>query len=304
MQEETFEDRHGVAVLLRRWDVASPRACVVLAHGASEHSGRYGRFATALNAAGMSAYALDQRGHGGTSSATGRGRMGPGGGEALLDDLDDVIEQARRDHPDAPVALFGHSLGAVIALAHAVRRGPRLTALVLSGFPASLAATEAFRAGFQSAVDGGLADQPMDALSAFNAAFEPARTPFDWLSRDATEVDAYLADPDCGDGLPLTYGFFAELYAAVAPALRPDALPALACPVQLVTGGQDPAAANADNARELAIALRAAGVVVDEQEYADARHELLNELNRDEVTADVIDWLLRVLPTERVEEPA
>jgi alpha-beta hydrolase superfamily lysophospholipase len=190
-----------------------------------------------------------------------------------------------------------------IALAYAVRRGQHLNALVLSGFPASLAATEAFRDGFQSAVDGGLGDQPMDALSAFNAAFEPARTPFDWLSRDEAEVDAYLADPDCGDGLPLTYAFLAELYAAVAPALQPDALGAINCPVQLVTGGQDPAAANGDNARELATALRAAGVEVQEREYADARHELLNELNRDEVTADVVSWL-RSAVSDRVEERA
>src|SRR5262245_66194847 len=90
MEERTFVDAHGVEVFSRWWTVDAPRGVVLIAHGASEHSGRYERFARALNAAGFDAIAIDHRGHGRTAPATGRGIMGAGGGSAVLDDLHEL----------------------------------------------------------------------------------------------------------------------------------------------------------------------------------------------------------------------
>ena len=73
MDEQTMVDSHGVEVFSRSWPVDAPAGLVVIAHGASEHSGRYDRFATALNAAGFAAVAIDHRGHGRTGKATARG---------------------------------------------------------------------------------------------------------------------------------------------------------------------------------------------------------------------------------------
>ena len=93
----------------------------------------------------------------------------------------------------------------------------------------------------------------------------------------------------CGDDNPLTYGYLIDLFDVVAPAR--DHLASISCPVLVIAGDQDPAAAMGAHATALAAALEAAGVHVDLTLYKGARHELLNETNRDEVTADIIDWI-------------
>ena len=141
--------------------------------------------------------------------------------------------------------------------------------------------------------DGGMADEVMDALSPFNEPFEPARTPYDWLSRDPAEVDAYIADPDCGDQLPLTYGFLAEIMELGARSTTPEGLGTIpaALPVLLVTGDQDPVSNDAANVRVLEQALRDRGLDVTAHYYEGARHEVLNETNRTEVQTDIVRWL-------------
>lgn len=132
-------------------------------------------------------------------------------------------------------------------------------------------------------------DVAADLLRDNNAPFEPARTPFDWLSRDPAEVDRYVADPMCGDGNPLTYGYLIDLFEVVAAAA--EALAAISCPVLVIAGDRDAAGAMGAHPTALAAALDGAGVEARLRLYADARHEILNETNRDEVTADVITWL-------------
>ena len=289
MQERTFVDAHGVEVFSRWWMIDAPRAVVLIAHGASEHSGRYDRFARDLNAAGYAAVAIDHRGQGRTSVATGVGVLGEGGGPSVVTDLVELGAAAVAEAGGAPLVLFGHSLGSLIALAYLVDHSQGLAAAVLCGFPVDPAGAAVMAELLQGAVDAGMGDAPMDALSANNEPFEPARTPFDWLSRDAAEVDAYLADPYCGDQHPLTYGYFAGIAGVVAPATA--AIDRIACPVDVIAGDRDPAAGMGAHPRALADLLTAAGVDTTLRLYADSRHELLNETNRDEVTADLVAWL-------------
>jgi alpha-beta hydrolase superfamily lysophospholipase len=281
-----MKDAHGVDVLTRTWTVDDPKGIVLVAHGASEHSGRYDRFAQALNAAGFTVAALDHRGHGATGKATGPGQMGPGGGPAVIDDLHELRAATGSG---APVFLFGHSMGSLIGLAYLTSHSDGLAGGILCGFPADLETAAELGAGLKSLADGGMRDEPFDALSAYNEPFEPARTPYDWLSRDADEVDRYVADPFCGDDNPLTYGYVADLFDIVAPATT--TLGAIACPVLVIAGDQDPSGTNGESPTKLAAALTAAGVPVDLTIYEGARHELLNETNRDDVTADVVAWL-------------
>jgi alpha-beta hydrolase superfamily lysophospholipase len=216
--------------------------------------------------------------------------MGPGGAGAVVDDLHELRATAvSSSKSGAPVFLFGHSMGALIALSYLTRNSDGLAGSVLCGFPAGIDDAASLGPILESFAGDKRDEHAHDALSGFNAPFEPARTPYDWLSRDAAEVDRYIADPMCGDGNPLTYGYLIDLFGMVGAAR--DQLTAITCPVFVIAGNQDPAAAMGAHATTLADALKAAGVTVDVALYDEARHELLNETNRDQVTADIIDWL-------------
>ena len=128
-------------------------------------------------------------------------------------------------------------------------------------------------------------------LEAFNAGFEP-RTGYEWLSRDEAEVDAYVADPLCGFELP--DATVPALFGAAATLADPAALARIRSdlPLLVVSGTADPLAGGGDLVQVLAQRYRDAGVAdVTVRLYDDARHEVFNETNRDEVTRDVIAWL-------------
>jgi alpha-beta hydrolase superfamily lysophospholipase len=287
VDERFFVDAYGVEVFSRSWMVDDTRGLVLVSHGASEHSGRYDRFARALNAAGFAVVAPDHRGHGRTAAATGRGIMGAGAGEAVVADLHELRAAAESaiGRP-VPVHLFAHSMGALIGLVYLTRHAAGLASSVLCGFPADIDAVAAL-APLLAAMSGSR-DEPMaDLLGNNNTGFE-GRTRYDWLSRDPVEVDRYVADPMCGDDNPLTYGYLIDLFDIVVPAR--EQLAAITCPVWVIAGDRDPAAAQGAHATRLAEALGAAGVITECRLYAGARHELLNETNRDDVTADLVRW--------------
>jgi len=293
METQSFVDAHGVEVFSNWWPIESPTAIVVISHGASEHSGRYDRFAQALNNAGYAVVAIDHRGHGLTAAGADRAIMGAGGGQAVVDDLHELIDNARSSiGSELPVYLFGHSLGSLMAFAYLTQHSQGLAGAILCGFAADLdgvADLGALLAGFDTPE---LRDESAAAiLAANNSPFEPARTPYDWLSRDEAAVDLYAADPLCGDAHPLTFGYLIDVFDLVAPLV--DRTADITCPVMVIAGGQDPAAGMGEFARIAAAALGRAGVTADLTIYENARHELLNELNRDEVTADILGWLRR-----------
>jgi alpha-beta hydrolase superfamily lysophospholipase len=293
MDEAGFRDADGIEVGYRRWAPPDPSGIVLVLHGASEHGGRYARLAAALVGDGWAVYAIDHRGHGRTAASTGRGIIGPRGIDGVLDDVEQLRRIAEEEHHGLPVVLFGHSMGSVIALGYVVRSGAGLAGCALSGSPGIAEGLAELAAAVRQAVDGGMAEQTVDMLSPFNQAFEPARTPYDWLSRDPAEVDAYIADPDCGDDLRLTYGFVAEIMIVGVEATAPEGLAAIpdGLPFLLVTGERDPVSGDAAQVRVLEERLRDRGHDVTARYYPDARHEVLNETNRDEVQGDIAAWL-------------
>ncbi len=285
----------GTRVRYRRWlPQDAVRATVQLVHGACEHSGRYERLGTALAARGYAVYAMDLRGHGHTAEATGIGRFGAPGFDAVLDDVLALHLIAHDEQPAVPRLLLGLSTGSVVALASAERDGEGLAGLVLSG-PIGVAPQLAGRlAPLEAAVAGGLGDQALDALGGFNQSFEPARTPFDWLSRDETEVDRYILDPLAGDEVPLTYAFASGLFGAAVTGPEADALAQLpdGLPVLLLSGSRDPVGgSNGSQLAALASRLTERGLSVEQRVYPGARHAVFHETDRDDVTADLLSWV-------------
>ena len=226
---------------------------------------------------------MDLRGHGRTAESTGIGRFGGGSGvDTVLDDVHALHLVIDDEHPGVPRVLLGHSMGSIIALASAERNGADLAGLVLSG-PIGVAPQLAdMVTALEEAVAAGAADNALDALGAFNEPFEPARTRYDWLSRDPAEVDAYVADPLSGDEMPLTVAYAAGVFglpvrAATAEAVAelPDGLPVLLLSGQLDPVGGDVRPGDRAGGSPSAASGGAARLP--------ARHEVFNETNRDEV---------------------
>ncbi len=297
---QTFQSVGGVRVTYRRWlPDGDVRATVQVVHGASEHSGRYHRLAGALTARGLAVCAMDLRGHGRTAEGTGVGQLGDPGFDGVLDDVRALQLIADGAHPGVPRVLLGHSMGSIIALASAERDGADLAGLVLSGPLGVNPALADTVTQLEAALAAGLADSPLD-LGTFNESFEPARTRYDWLSRDDAEVDAYIADPLSGDEMPLTYTDAAEVFGASVRASSPEGVAELpdGLPVLLLSGSRDPVGGvDAGQVTALAGLLRERGLPVEQHVYPDARHEVFNETNRDQVVADLLDWLEQRLAT-------
>ncbi len=280
LQRSTFASpTDALELAVYAWDVPDPRGMVQVAHGLAEHSGRYDRFARALNEAGYGVRAVDHRGHGDSIAAT-PGDFGPGGFEALIADLAAYgASLCDSLSGDLPLFLFAHSMGSFAAQSVILTHSAQYAGVVLSGStPLDLLA-----AGLAAA------EGPV-GLEAFNAGFE-RRTGYEWLSRDEAEVDRYVADPLCGfdlpdETVPALFGAAGTLAdPAALAAIRPD------LPLLIASGSDDPLAGGGQLVEVLGRRYRDAGLAdVTVKVYAGARHEILNEVNRDEVTADVVAW--------------
>ena len=282
----TYPAKDGAEIVGYRWDPAGrPRGAVQLTHGMGEHVQRYDALARALTGRGLVVYGQDHRGHGATArSEEELGQLGPDGWTQLVDDVDLLVSLIRDEQPGLPLVLLGHSMGSFAVQQYLLKHGDRVDAVVLTGTTAL--------DQLEPALD---LDKPID-LAVFNAAFAPARTEFDWLSRDEAIVDAYIADPRCGFGIDTDAAkdMFAGARRMADPGQAAAVRPGL--PLYIAAGESDPVNANLALLNVLIDRYRAAGLTdVTVRTYPGARHEILNETNRDEVVASIIDWIDQVL---------
>jgi alpha-beta hydrolase superfamily lysophospholipase len=283
------------------WRPAGPvRGILVLVHGMSEHKERYAAFAQACAADGLAVYAYDHRGHGASVDAvTPLGHYGDLNGWArVVGDLEHVVAHARAAHPGAKVFVLGHSMGSFIVRAFLIRQGASVAGAIISatGFRlgqanrvlAGIARLEAFRHGPRAA------SKLMGKLvfGSFNLQFIPARTSFDWLSRDAAQVDAYIADPLCG--FDCSGQLWSDLLSGVFALERAEADPLQLSrvPLLVVAGSRDAVSMGGLGSKQLCERYRAAGGTdLTDQRYPGGRHELMNETNRGEVWRDLREWI-------------
>ncbi len=287
------------SILIDTWTPAQdPQGVVQILHGMSEHAARYERFAEDCVEKGFVVVAHNHRGHGETCPAEDLGHFADDQGwQKVLDDVSRVNTTARQQHAGLPLILYGHSMGSYIAQAFVIQNPNAVDALVLSGSTAAprlqlylgrLAASfEAWRHGkqFRSPTLN------QQAFGAFNKRFAPSRTDFDWLSRDEAEVDLYVADPLCGaiSSAQLWHDLLGGLITiGKKKSLRkvPATLPVL------ITGGSEDPVGGRHGMQKLAALWAATGHnAVTLQIFEDGRHEMLNETNREEFTAFVLQWM-------------
>lgn len=280
--EFTYVDAHGVEISALEWPAAEPIGIVQIAHGIGEYARRYDDFARHLVSIGFAVFADDHRGHGETGRRQHEGdlarlgKLGTGGLQATEAAIIQLTGIARERYPDLPVVMFAHSWGSLMAQ-RILNAQPRLwDALVLSG--------SAFRTPrFMESGD-------------LNAKWAgPDANGFEWLSRDPASVARFIEDPLCFEADILKLFGVADglrLFGKPGPGIPAE------LPILIVAGGADPLS-RGDGLQRLAAAYRARGVRdVALKIYPDARHEILNETNRDEVIADVSTWMLERVGSE------
>ncbi|HZD94972.1 MAG TPA: alpha/beta fold hydrolase, partial [Candidatus Sulfotelmatobacter sp.] len=175
--EFSFTSSDGLRIACARWDSHGPaRGVIQIAHGMGEHIGRYAETIGFLVSAGLTVYGNDHRGHGRTAPDNAHlGDFGESGFDLLVKDMVCLSRTAKDENPNLPFILFGHGMGSFAAQQYVLDHSREIDGLILSG---------------SGALDGlaRLATLAVKGSNVFNANFEPARTPFDWLSRDTAVV--------------------------------------------------------------------------------------------------------------------
>jgi len=272
-----------------------------------EHISRYDRFARAAAAEGLLVVGMDFIGHGDSAEdPDDLGHTGvrlSGGRNPLVEDVHTLRQHTQEQWPGVPYVIFGHSMGSFVVRSYLARHGRGLDGAIICG-TGTLDPVMGGVAGILLALIGvGRAPRHRSSLfaaaslGAYNKPFEKhgARTGFDWLSRDPEQVDAYVDDPRCGGIFTLAADrvLMDVIGQANSPATYRDTPHSL--PLLLLSGGADPVGAMGTGAAAVAERYRRAGATdVTLRLYPQARHELLNELNRDEVTQDIFGWLRRI----------
>src|SRR3954469_2301641 len=283
-QRFQFESTDGFPIACVKWvRPQNIRGVIQIAHGLGEHMGRYAQLAEILLEDEFAVYGNDHRGHGLTAKPSGSvGEFGPGGFDQLIEDMVSLRVIAKDEHRGKPYILLGHSLGSFAAQQFVLDHGHSIDGLALSG-----SGTLDGLARIAQSVPAG--EDPMKLM---NAAFEPARTPFDWLSRDNAKVDAFMNDPLC------------------FPSLKPesmqsllDAFPRLVnpreirkvqddLPVYIFSGSDDPVGQRLEGVRVLIDRYRSAGFTsVAHDFYTGGRHEMLHETNRRDAITNLLVWM-------------
>ena len=289
---------HGAGMIhAYRWEPeGQPRGVVQIIHGIAEYVPRYAGFAAFLNAHGLLVTGEDHMGHG-KSHGTEPCHFS-GGWCAAVDDSMELLRRTQRDYPGVPYFVLGHSMGSFAVRLYLIDFPGTVDGCLLSGTgqePALLVEVGRLLSAFYARHKGPrYVSRLLTALSlgGYNLHFRPNRTTVDWISRDTAVVDAYAADPMCR--FVPTVGMFHDMMEALQYIARPENLRKMdpSTPVYLFSGDRDPVGSNGRGVQKVYGFFQKAGTRdLRMKLYPGGRHEMLNEINRDEVYADVLAWL-------------
>jgi alpha-beta hydrolase superfamily lysophospholipase len=276
--ERSFKDDFGVEIMFYEWPVANPKAIIQIAHGLGEHARRYDHMAAVLNRAAFSVYADDHRGHGQTGvkqlenkQIKKLGNLGPGGMDATYKQVGDFSKLIKAENPGKKLILLGHSWGSFIAQKVINKASDFYDAVVLSGSALTMP-------GYLATGD-------------FNKVWKklPGSTGYEWLSRDVDIQKKFVADPlTFLAAVMQVFGLSnsLKLFGTPSKQVRSD------LPILVQVGQADPIGGEYSNKALVKAYRKNAGTNdIELFVYHDARHEIYNELNKDEIIQDLIDWI-------------
>ena len=280
----------GKEIFIRLWDqVEQPKAVVQICHGLGEHSARYEEFARFLNANGYIAFADDHRAHGYTDNGS-----GDCAGEPAVDTVKDLLffnNWLRQQYPELPLIFFGHSYGSTLAHRF-IQRPNHCCACVMTGvnmMPHGLLKVMEGMMGLIKAVAGDkLISMTSDSM---NKRFPDRDVPHAWLTRDPEVRRAYEADPFCGT--PTSVRFSHSMTKMMRQATDPENLKQVPAgmPIGMFCGQEDSAGGFGDGPKAALALYEKYGKNVTLKLYPGARHEVLNEINREEVYGDILKFM-------------
>ena len=301
-KEYSYESHSGLCDIYAQSaapiDYGSIKGVVQISHGMAEYSNRYARFALELCKHGYAVFISDHIGHG--SSVKSNDMLGffgeTDGEEHFVEDLKALTDIIKSEYPDLPFYMLGHGMGSLIARKYTAKYGYLLDGVIYSGTSGENTAV-----GFGIQIANTLIKQngPMHrselldvmAFGAYNRKTEK-RTECDWVSRDEAEVDKFIADDYCGYKYTVT-GMKAlfNLVRQVSSRRWYNTVP-LSLPIFMISGSMDPVGDYGKGVNEVYKKLKKSGhKYVTMKLYDGARHEILNEINREEVYEDIISWL-------------
>ena len=305
MENRTFELKmsDGNVNTIREIACDDADSCLVLSHGMQEHSGRYTRFAEFLNAHRIAFAAEDHRGHGQT--ALKNGGMSAlsflaekDGFNRVTQDVYEVILYVKQKFKGKPVYLFGHSFGSFIAQNLIELHGQDINKAVICGTagPRRFLIAAAKAAGFAAKSLFGAKKRSvlMNALTfgLYNAKIPHPETRFDWLSRDKEAVSSFINDPLCAS--LASCGFLYDIYSGLNQIHRKSNIARIPkdLSVLLISGSEDPVGSYSKTVKKLYAEYKRQKIKDTRLIlYEGARHELLNEINKEEVMNDVLAFL-------------
>lgn len=275
-----------------------PKALILIIHGIAEHKERYNHFSNYLSANGYAVVCYDQRGHGRTDPDHLGIIAEKEGFELLIKDLHEATITLKEQYPNLPFLLLGHSMGSFIVQRFMQLYDYRPDGLIYSGSngrpPFTLSAGIALSSLLKSLYGDNAKSSLINKLSfeTYNNKFKPNRTSHDWLSRDITAVDLYIDDPFCG--FICSIAFYHQFFTCLRNLHKH---PVFAdhekdIPILLISGDHDPVSNMGKGIKNLEKILREDGVQnLAVNIYPGGRHEMLNEINRDEVYHDILQWI-------------
>lgn len=294
----------GREILLYVWCKKghTPKAIVQIAHGMVEHMGRYADFAHFLLKHDIYVYGNDHRGHGKTGEKS--GQLGffadEEGFERVTDDLHIVTQWIKEQYPLTPLFLFGHSMGSFLVRRYLQKYREPLAGVLLSGTANDPGILGTFGIWLAKWKKKRGAKRPSPLLNklifgSYNRKITDPHTPFDWLSRDEKMVQAYIDDPLCG--FICTVSFYEDLLTGLRLIHRPEEMAKTSneVPLFIFSGKEDPVGNYGKGVEKVIQLYKENGNPIHSKIYPGGRHEMLNEINRDEVYNDILSWLNKQL---------
>lgn len=298
MKTEKFKSFDGTVLQCYLWDnVRNAKGVVQISHGMAEHARRYDDFANYLNQNGFIVFADDHRAHGMTSTKqSAKGVKGYHKGNIYFDTVQDecAITKMLKDRYNLPVIYLGHSYGSMVGQRY-IEECKDYTGAVLSGsamMKGAILSTGAAVANLQYKTLGGeKTGKLLDKLSFgnYNKPFKADKIPFAWLSRDKEQVKKYILDEQCGNVMSIA--FFKFFLCGLKESYKKENLAKIDVnkPIAIFSGEKDPVGGNGKLVNKLYNQYKTLGVKdLSVKLYPDARHEILNEVNRAEVYADFL----------------